>query len=72
MLVVAADVDDNRVSPENAEIEARLRFEQDLIGGERLENRKLDGHLTVSERIEERVDDEGTAQPDWKQKNKTK
>jgi hypothetical protein len=26
-----ADIDDNKVSPENAEVEARFRFERDLI-----------------------------------------
>jgi hypothetical protein len=43
MLGVGVDVDDNRVLPENAEIEVRLRFERDLIEGERLENPELDG-----------------------------
>jgi hypothetical protein len=32
VLVTRADVDDNEVSPEYAKVEARLRFERDLIG----------------------------------------
>jgi hypothetical protein len=32
MLGAGADVDDNGVLPENAEVEARFHFEQDLIG----------------------------------------
>jgi hypothetical protein len=32
MVAARADVDDNEVSPENAEVEARFRFERDLIG----------------------------------------
>jgi hypothetical protein len=42
VLVAGADGDYNEALPENAEIKVRLRFERDLIGGERLENRELD------------------------------
>jgi hypothetical protein len=52
VLVARADIDDNKVSPKNAEVEARFRFERDLIGKKDYGMGKSNGHYRVSDMTE--------------------